>query len=239
MQMKAVILAAGMGTRLRPVIGENQKTMVKYSEKPLLQRTVEVLRDKGLRDIVIVVNYMKEQIMEFFGDGSDFGVKIEYVTQENPKGGTADAVKCVRDKISEKSFVLIYGDNIFDKKILDAILKKSAHFDGVLCGKTVANPNKYGIMQVDGFHVKRIIEKPEVPPSNLALTGLFVLPKEIFRAIDGTKLSVRGEYELTDSIQTLIDEGYDFGFQIAEGFWMDPRDQSEIQMADSFLKKSA
>jgi len=237
--MKAVILAAGMGTRLRPVIGENQKTMVRYSQKPLLQRTVEVLGEKGLKDIIIVVNYMKEQIMEFFGDGSAFGVRIEYVHQQNPKGGTADAVRCVREKIDGNKFVLVYGDNIFDKKIIDALLKKAPHFDGVLCGKTVENPSKFGIMQVDGLHVKRIIEKPEVPPSNLALTGLFVLPKEIFRAIEQTKLSPRGEYELTESIQILIDEGYKFGFQIAEGFWIDPRDQGEMTMADEFLRRSA
>jgi bifunctional UDP-N-acetylglucosamine pyrophosphorylase/glucosamine-1-phosphate N-acetyltransferase len=236
--MKAVILAAGMGTRLRPIIGDNQKTMVKYSQKPLLQRIVESLRDNDLKDIVIVVNYMKEQIMEFFGDGSAFGVRIEYVYQPNPKGGTADAVRCVRDKVDGDKFVLIYGDNIFDKKILDLILKKSNHFDGLLCGKLVDNPAKFGVIQVDGLYVKKIIEKPEIPPSNLALIGLFVLPREIFGAIEKTKLSPRGEYELTESIQILIDEGYRFGFQIVEGFWIDPRNQEEMKMADDFLNKS-
>lgn len=235
--MKAVILAAGMGTRLRPFVGDNQKTMTKYSEKPLLQRTIDVLREKGFKEIVLVVNYMKEQIMEFFGDGSNFGVKIEYAVQQNPKGGTADAVKCVRNKIHDDKFLLIYGDNVFDSAILDALMKKLDHFSGILCGKQVENPSKFGIMQVDGLHVKRIIEKPEVPPSNLALTGLFILPKDIFRAIDETKLSSRGEYELTESIQILINEGYEFGFVIAEGFWLDPRDQNEINMADVFLKE--
>jgi len=236
--MKAVILAAGMGTRLRPFIGDKQKTMLQYSEKPLLQRTIEVLRGKGFKEIIIVVNYMKEQIMEYFGGGIDFGVSIEYVVQPNPKGGTADAVRCVREKIQDGKFLLIYGDNVFDPKILDEILKKSEHFGGILCGKRVDNPNKFGIMQVDGLHVKRIIEKPEVPPSNLALTGLFILPKEIFGAIDKTELSTRGEYELTESIQILIDSGHEFGFVIAEGFWIDPRDQEEIKIADVFLEKS-
>lgn len=237
--MKAVILAAGMGTRLQPHIGNNQKTMLKYSQKPLLQRTVEVLRERGFEEIVLVVNFMKEQIMEFFGDGSSLGVRIEYVVQQSPRGGTADAVRCVRDKITEDRFLLIYGDNVFDAKILDEMLRKLNHFNGILCGKQVENPNKFGIMQVDGFHVKRIIEKPEVPPSNLALTGLFILPREIFSAIDRTELSPRGEYELTESIQILIDEGLDFGFIIAEGFWIDPRDKEEIKIADVFLQDSA
>lgn len=237
--MKAVILAAGMGTRLRPFIGDNQKTMVRYSEKPLLQRTVETLREKGFSEIVIVVNYLREQIMDFFGDGSAFGVRIEYVVQENPKGGTADAVRCVRDKVDGDRFLLIYGDNVFDPKILDVLLKKLGHFNGILCGKQVQNPSKYGIMQVDGLHVKKIIEKPEVPPSNLALTGIFVLPTQIFSAIDRTKLSTRGEYELTESIQILIDEGFEFGFLITDSFWMDPRDQEEINTADAFIKESS
>jgi bifunctional UDP-N-acetylglucosamine pyrophosphorylase/glucosamine-1-phosphate N-acetyltransferase len=237
--MKAVILAAGMGTRLRPHIGENQKTMVKYSEKPLLQRTLEMLRSRGVSEVVMVVNYMKEQIMEFFGDGSRFGLHIDYVVQQNPKGGTADAVRCVRNHIADEKFLLIYGDNVFDGKILDELVKKSSHFHGVLCGKQVENPNKFGIMQVDGLHVRRIIEKPQVPPSNLAMTGLFVMPKDIFRAIDETELSPRGEYELTDSIQILIDEGMNFGFVITEGFWMDPRDQDEIKMADVYVSRSA
>ncbi len=235
--MKAVILAAGMGTRLRPVIGENQKTMVKYSEKPLLHRTMDVLKDKGITEVVIVVNYMKEQIMEYFGDGYEMGMKIEYVVQQNPKGGTADAVRCARHKIDDDKFVLIYGDNVFHPGILDSILEKAGHFDGVLCGKMVENPSKFGIMQVDGLHVKKIMEKPEIPPSNLAMTGLFVLPKEIFDAIDETGLSPRGEYELTDSIQIMIHGGTKFGFVITEGFWIDPRDQDEIKMADVFLQK--
>lgn len=238
--MKAVILAAGMGTRLKPVIGDGQqKTMVQYSDKPLLQRTVEVLRSKGFTEIVVVVNYMKEQVMEFFGDGSRFGVKIEYQYQENPKGGTADAVRCVREKISEDKFLLVYGDNVFDPKILDEMMKRSSHFDGMLCGKQIANPQKFGIIQVDGLHVKKIIEKPEVPPSNLALTGLFVMPRDIFSAIDRTGLSPRGEYELTESIQILIDGGKNFGFVVASGYWLDPRDKEEMDKAEEILKRSA
>lgn len=238
--MKAVILAGGMGTRLKPFIGDGkQKTMLEYSEKPLLQRTVEILRDRGFGEIVMVVSYMKEHVMEFFGDGSDLGVKIDYATQQNPKGGTADAVRYAREKIADDQFLLVYGDNIFDPKILDSILRKKGHFHGVLCGKQVEDPAKFGIMQVDGLHVKKIIEKPEIPPSNLALTGLFVLPSEIFSAIDKTKVSPRGEYELTDSIQILIDKGLNFGFVVAEGFWFDPRNMEEIEKVKILLKESA
>ena len=238
--MKAVILSAGMGRRMKPIIGEDkQKTMVEYSNKPLLQRTIEIIKNHNITDIVIVVHYMKEHIMDHFGNGSKFGVNIEYVVQENPRGGTADAVRCVKEKINDDKFLLIYGDNIFDPEILDEILKKQTHFDGVLCGKQIANPQKFGIMQVDGLHVKKIIEKPEVPPSNLALTGLFVLPKNIFGAIEKTKISTRGEYELTESIQILIDQGLDFGFVMTGSYWYDPRDKEEMEKAGEDIKKSS
>lgn len=238
--MKAVILAAGMGTRLRPYIGDGkQKSMVKYANKPLLQRTVEILKSKGFDDIVIVVNYMKEEVMEFFGNGSKFGAKIEYVVQKNPKGGTADAVRCVKEKIDEDKFLLVYGDNVFDPAIIDDMVGKLDHFSGILCGKEIPNPSKFGIIQVDGLHVKKILEKPKKPPSNLALTGLFVLPKDIFSAIESTKLSPRGEYELTESIQILIDKGKEFGFVVTKGFWLDPRDKDEMKKADELIKGSA
>ena len=237
--MRTVILAAGMGTRLRPVIGNGkQKTMAKYSDKPLLQRNIEILKENGLEDIVIVVNYKKEEIMDFFGDGSRFGVKIEYVVQKNPKGGTADAVKCIKDKITEEKFVLIFGDNIFDPKILYRILEEVNGYDGILCGKEVEDPSRFGILEMDGKHVKRIIEKPENPPSNLALTGLFVLPKDIFSAIERTKLSKRSEYELTDSIQILLDEGREFGFVAATEFWLDPSSKDEMSKAEKLVKVS-
>lgn len=237
--MKAVVLAAGLGRRMRPIIGEGkQKTMMKYSDKPLLQRNVEILVKMGLKDIVMVVNYMKEDVMGLFGDGSKFGANIEYVVQDNPKGGTADAVKYAKEKVDEDKFVLVYGDNVFDPHILDKVVKHVDGFDGVVCGKEVENPSKFGILELDGDHVKKIIEKPDEPPSNLALTGLFVLPKEIFGAIDRTEMSKRGEYELTDSIQILIDDGKKFGYVVTTEFWFDPRDKEEIEKADEMVKVS-
>src|SRR3989304_3137552 len=230
--MQAVILAGGVGTRLQPVIGnDQQKTMYQYSDKPLLHRTIEILRDKGIKNIVLVVSYQKEKVMAYFGDGRKFGVRVEYVFQKYPKGGTADAVRYAKEKVNGEKFLLVYGDNVFHENAIDKLLEKGKEFPGVLCGKEGADPSKFGVLQVDGSAVEKIIEKPEVPPSNLLLTGLFVLPKEIFSAIEQTDLSPRGEYELTDSIQILIDKGYKFGYTTAENFWLDPRDKKVIEKA--------
>lgn len=234
--MKAVILAGGLGTRLRPIIGnENLKTMIKYSGRPLLHRTVDMLREKGFEEIVFVVSHMRHKIMDYFGDGKNFGVKIEYVFQENPRGGTADAVRCVENKINEEKFLLLYGDNVFDGSSIDKLTNSRFGFDGVLCAKEVENPTKFGILEVDSSLVKKIHEKPQTPPTNLAMTGIFILPRDIFNAIEQTKLSARGEYELTDSIQILIDSGMKIGYCKLPGFWLDPRDKKEIDEAERLV----
>lgn len=234
--MQAVILAAGLGTRLRPVIGnEVPKVMMRITDKPLLQYTIELLKSKGIKDIVLVVHHKKEQIMNFFQDGKSFGVNISYVYQENPKGGTANAVKYARNGIKDSKFLLIYGDNIFDSASIDKILKNQLEHDGVLAVKQMEDVSKFGVVEVDGDRVIRIVEKPDTHVSNLVLTGLFVLPSGIFDSIEKIKVSKRNEYELTDAIQMMIDDGYNFGFVEVEEFWIDPRDAKELDLAKQFV----
>ncbi len=234
---EAVILAGGLGTRLRPIVGNDlPKVMLQYAGKPLLHRTIETLRDKGVNEITLVVSHMKEKIMEYFGDGSRFGVHIQYAVQENPKGGTADAVKVAKKKIRGEKFLIIYADNVFHSRTLDKILEMSNKYDGVMCGKEVINPSKFGILELNEDYVVKIHEKPEIPPSKIANTGLYVMPKEIFSATEETKLSPRGEYELTDSIQLLINRGEKIGCFVTKDFWFDPRDAEEIELAGRALQ---
>ena len=233
----AVILAAGLGTRLRPIIGNDvPKVMKEMKGRPLLQYTIDTIKKKGIGNVVMVVNHKKEQIMDYFGDGKEFGLNIEYVHQNNPKGGTADAVIYAKSKVRSDKFLLVYGDNVFDTKIIDMILKKYSDCDGVLAVKEMEDVSKYGIVEVDGDRVVGIKEKPDRTSSKLALAGLFVLPTSIFEAIDKINISSRGEYELTDAIQKLIDEGGKFGFVKIEGFWIDPRDKRELDIAEQFVE---
>jgi len=235
--VQVVILAAGRGTRLDPMTNSVPKVMLKVGKKPILEHIIEVFKQYGHTDITIVVGYKKESIMDYFGNGSGFGVNISYVVQENYKGGTADAVRCVREKITDDKFLLIYGDNMFEPDIIKKMVKMSEKFDGVLCGKRVDKPELYGILETKGDVVTKIVEKPKKPLSNLAMTGLFILPRKIFSAIDETKLSPRGEYELTDSIQRLIDKGHTFGYVNVEDFWVDIGDKEQLIETEDYLKQ--
>lgn len=236
--MKAVILAAGIGSRLKPIIGSDKsKTMLEYGDQPLLRRTIDALSSRDVKEIVMVVGHLKEKLMGYFGDGSKFGVKIDYVVQENPKGGTADALKQAKEKIKDEKFIVIYGDNIFDYAILDEVLKKENGFDGLLCCKEVDNPQIFGTLEVADGLVKKITEKSPNPPSNLALTGIFILPNEIFSAIDETKISPRGELELTESIQILINRGRKISYIVAKSYWIDPSTKEELVRAQQLVTK--
>jgi bifunctional UDP-N-acetylglucosamine pyrophosphorylase/glucosamine-1-phosphate N-acetyltransferase len=218
--MKAVILAAGKGTRLLPLTENIHKGLLLVGNKPLLEHSINALAENKIKEIFLVVNYRKEDIMNYFGDGSKFDVKINYQYQENPKGGTADAVRCVKDKIKE-SFILLNGDVFFQPSIIKKLKESYVDCDGLIICKKVKNPQEYGVFKIEKNRIVKIIEKSKNPPSDIANMGMYVLPEEIFDAIDKTHLSERGEYELTDSIQILIDGGSNFKPLIVDEYMID------------------
>lgn len=235
--MEAVVLAGGLGTRLRKLVGDQvPKVMVNLSGKPLLDYTLNFIKGAGISKIVIVVSYKKEVIMNYFGDGSSMGVRISYAFQRNPKGGTADALKCARSEVTGEKFLMVMGDNVFDPRILRELIDKSAKYDGVLCVKEVEDASQYGMVEVKDDLVTKIIEKPEAKAAGLVLTGLQVLPNRIFEALDETSLSPRGEYELTQSIQIMVDRGFRFGYINTDLFWLDPKDDLDLKEAGMFLR---
>lgn len=211
--------------------------MSQFAGKPLLEYTLDALKERGVKDFVFVVNYEKEMIQNHFKDGSGFGVNIDYVVQENPKGGTADAISYAERKVHGKKFFSIYGDNAFDPKILDGILAKADSYDGVLCGKRMEDVTQYGTLKIESDLVKEIAEKSPSPPSNIAFTGLMILPNEIFNSIRKTPLSPRGERELTTSITLSASSGKRFGFFVAKEFWMDPRNKEDMDVIEEFYRK--
>lgn len=234
--MKAVVLAAGIGTRLKPLTDVVPKVMVHLVDRPLLQNLIEILKENGIKDIFLVVSYKKEMIQDYFKDGSKFGVTINYLFQDYYKGGTADALRYAKGRIEDEKFVVVYGDLVFEPKVLAEVLKKSKDFDGVLTAKEVEDPKRFGVFEVENGVVKKIHEKSVSPPSNLANAGIYVFPKEIFQAVDETKISPRGEYELTDSIQILINKGFKFGLVEIKGFWSDVGTIDELERAKEFVR---
>ncbi len=215
--MKAVILAAGKGTRMGPLTENRPKVMLPVANKPLLQHIIVTMRDAGIREFLIVIGYHKEKITEYFKDGSELGVIIEYIEQKSQKG-TADALAVAGNSMGKARFLVTNGDVLAGISDIKKIC--SAGGDVVIAAKKVANPEDYGILYVKGKRVEKIIEKPKESASNLANAGIYVFSPAIFDAIAHTNPSQRGEYEITDSIQLLIDSGKESGYVLLEK-WQD------------------
>ncbi|PTD94234.1 glucose-1-phosphate thymidylyltransferase [archaeon SCG-AAA382B04] len=214
---QALVLCAGEGTRMRPLTDNKSKVMLPVGGKPLLQHTLKKLRNYGVDEFVFVVNYEKQQIMDYFGDGSNYDVDIDYVEQDSPKG-TADAIGTAKEEINER-FVALNGDLFLKGDIGSLFEKKTRAVVGV---KEVSDISRFGEIEEKNGRVFGIQEKPGEERSGLANIGLYVFPPEIFDAIKETALSERGEYEITDSLEILIND-YDVEVGCAEigGEWLD------------------
>jgi len=231
--LQGVILHGGQGTRLRPLTHTGPKQLIKVAGKPVSQWVLEQLRDSGIRDIVIILgDNNPNKVVEYYGDGSRFGVKITYVYQGKARG-LADAVYKVKDVITEDRFLVYLGDNIVPYDDLSSFLsfKGSA---SILLAK-VDNPNRFGVAVIREGKVVKLVEKPKERISDLALVGVYGFTKEIFDVIEDLKPSWRGELEITDAIQGLIDRGREVEYRIIEGWWKDTGTPKDILEANSFL----
>ncbi len=208
--MQAVILAAGEGTRLRPITLDTPKAMVLINGKPMLQILIEQLKTVGITDLVIVVYYLKDKIKSYFGDGSKFGVKIQYAEQTGIKG-SADAVLMAAPHITSDKFLVIACDSLFETDQLKRVLAHKS--DGVFTCREVKDGRPFGILVTQGTKVTRVIEKPENPPTNLANFSVYLLPKQIFETCKTVKAGVKNEKWIVDAIQMLIDSGKTFEYE--------------------------
>lgn len=215
--MKAVILAAGQGTRMGPLTRNRPKVMLPVANMPLLSHVILSARDAGIREFVLVVGFGEEIIRRYFGDGTSLNVSIEYARQKEQLG-TADAVRSAKGFVKDR-FLMLNGDIIVSPLHIRNMVKQSR--DVVMTARHVDNPSEFGVLEVEDDRVLRIIEKPEKPPTNLANAGIYVFPLAIFDAINKTNLSARKEYEITESLQFLIDEGMDVGFLTLSENWLD------------------
>ena len=207
--MKAIILSAGEGSRMRPLTLTKPKTMLPVAGKPIIQYNIESLRENGITDILLIVRYKEDMVKEYFGDGSEFGVNITYKTQKDFLG-TANAVSYGEDFINQ-SIIVLNGDIILDADILQEIIKKYNHMDAdtLMVLTEVEDPSAFGVVEIEDNNVKNIIEKPKLEdaPSNLVNAGIYIFNEDIFDKIDKTELSERGEYEITDSLLHQINDG--------------------------------
>ncbi|MBD3229944.1 MAG: NTP transferase domain-containing protein [Candidatus Lokiarchaeota archaeon] len=234
--MKAIILVAGEGKRLRPLTYTRPKHLLPIAGKPLLEHTIQGLKENGINEFILVIGYEKEFIKQYFKDGAKLGVKIEYILQDTPLG-TAHAAGMAENHI-ENDFILIYGDILVSKSTFKGLLEKyrESNSNAIISLKKVNDPEKYGIINLEGGVAKRIIEKPKDKTiGNLANAGIYILKPSIFEAIKNTKKSKRGEFELTDSLQMLIDQGEKiYGFSLPS-WWLDVGRPWDLLKANKLL----
>lgn len=239
--MKAVILAAGEGVRLLPLTATRPKHLIRLGGKSILENCLDALKICRITEVIIITHYMSQAIKDNLGDGSKFGFKITYVEQEALLG-TGNAASMVEQYIDD-DFLLIYGDLLFSaeaiKKVFDSNeIEKNSAVIGVVA---VDNPEGYGIIELDSKDkFKRIVEKPkpEDAPSNLANAGLYLFSKEVFDALRHVKRSVRGEWELTDAVTLLSQEGKKVAVtEISKSDWFDIGRPWDLLEANAWVLK--
>lgn len=219
--MKGLILSGGKGSRLYPLSYTSAKQLFPIANKPILFRVIETLRDAGITDIGIVVGHTANEIEAAVGQGQQWDVSITYIPQEAPLG-LAHAVKIARDFLGDERFVMFLGDNVIEGGIAPLIRQfAESDWNSQIVLTHVDEPQHYGVAELEEGHVVQLVEKPRHPRSHLALVGIYMFDRHIFEAVNAIRPSWRGELEITDAIQYLIDHGYRVHPYIHRGWWID------------------
>ena len=236
--MKALIASGGRGTRLRPITHTQNKHLIPIANKPILHYAIEAVASAGIRDIGIVVNADSDEVPRAIGDGSRWGVRITYLPQDRP-GGLSQVVQLAEKFMAGDRFIFYLGDNMVVggvKRFVDEFEQSDAN-----CFLTLAkvpDPERFGVPELRGGRIVSIEEKPAKPKSNYAVAGIYLYDEHIFEAVNAIAPSPRGELEISDAHQYLINKGYKVGYTEITGWWKDTGKPTDLLEANRLVLDS-
>jgi glucose-1-phosphate thymidylyltransferase len=232
--MKALVLSGGKGTRLRPLTFTCAKQLIPVANKPILGYVLDQVAATGIKEVgVITAPETGQYVKDYVTDGSKWKLSVDYIPQEPL--GLAHAVKTAQSFLAQDSFVMCLGDNVTGQG-LNAFVQKfqTEHLDALIILKEVDNPSSFGIAQLDDKgNIIRLVEKPKTPMGNLAIIGTYVFSNKIHKAIERIKPSWRGELEITDAVQEMINLGFKVKAEILDSWWLDTGKKDDILSANA------
>jgi glucose-1-phosphate thymidylyltransferase len=233
--VKALIASGGRGTRLRPITHTRNKHLIPVANKPILHYAIEAAADAGIREIGIVVNADSDEVPQAIGDGARWGVRITYIPQATP-GGLAQVVALAEQFIGKDKFIFYLGDNMVVggvRRFVDEFLKSDCN-----CFLTLArvkDPERFGVPEIQDGRIVRVEEKPRQPRSSYAVAGIYLYDHHIFEAVNAIAPSGRGELEISDAHQYLIDKGFRIGYAEITGWWKDTGKPTDLLEANRLV----
>lgn len=234
--MKALLTAGGRATRLRPITWTVNKHLVPLAGKPMLQHAIEKLVDAGVTEIVINLNPGDREIREAFGDGSRYGAKLTYFEQEGGPLGVAHVIRCAEPYIGNEPFIFYLGDNIILgslRRFIDKFNEEKC--DALLALSRVPDPQRFGVPIIENGRIVRVLEKPKDPPSDYAVTGIYLYTPRMFDAVKSIPPSPRGEFEISDAHTWLIEQGAKVGYEEITGWWKDTGTPKDLLEGNALL----
>ena len=233
--MKGLVLAGGVGSRLRPITHTQSKQLIPVANTPILHYGLEALAATGIEEVGIVVGDTEEEIRGSVGDGSQWGLRVTYIRQEAPLG-LAHAVLTAEEYLGDDEFVMYLGDNLVPEGIASFVQAYQRHGpDAQIFLVKVPEPERFGVAVLEGDRVARLVEKPTEHISDLALAGVYLFNASVFRAASAIEPSDRGELEITDAIQYLIDHGYQVRAEMITGWWKDTGKLEDLLEANRIM----
>jgi glucose-1-phosphate thymidylyltransferase len=234
--MKGLIAAGGKGTRLRPITTNRNKHTIPLANQSMIELAVNKLAQAGVSDIGIIINLNDSELEPILGNGSNYGVKITYIEQQGGALGVAHVIKVARDFLGEEDFVFYLGDNIILGNVKDFVdTFYDQKLNALLALSKVKDPERFGVPRIDNNRIVEVIEKPDNPPSQYAVAGIYVYDKNIHNIIESLPPSSRGEYEISDAHTELIKQGFEVGFSEITGWWKDTGKPQDLLEGNQLL----